>query len=44
MPVTTFGGVFNWSHLSEENKGADAVALANQLLYTEHSARRAKKF
>ena len=45
VPVIAFGGVFNWSHLSEGiREGADAVALANQLHYTEHSARRAKKF
>ena len=45
VPVIAFGGVFNWSHLIEGlGAGADAVALANQLHYTEHSAKKAKKY
>lgn len=45
IPVIAFGGVFNWQHLVEGFEyGADAVAVANQLHYTEHSARKAKKF
>ena len=45
IPVIAFGGVFNWQHLLEGfDSGADAVAVANQLHYTEHSARKAKKF
>ena len=45
IPVIAFGGVFNWRHLIEGFEyGADAVAVANQLHYTEHSARKAKKF
>ena len=39
------GGVFNWQHLVEGFEyGADAVAVANQLHYTEHRARKAKKY
>ena len=45
IPVIAFGGVFTWTHLLEGFKaGADAVALANQLHYTEHSAKKAKNF
>jgi cyclase len=45
VPVIAFGGVFVWDHLAEGVKaGADAVAAANIFHYTEHSARKAKKF
>jgi cyclase len=44
VPVIAFGGVFTWSHLVEGiEAGADAVAVANQLHYTEHSTRKAKR-
>lgn len=44
VPVIAFGGVFNWNHLLEGlNAGADAVAVANQFHYTEHSSRKAKR-
>lgn len=44
VPVIAFGGVFNWDHLvAGLNAGADAVAVANQFHYTEHSTRKAKR-
>jgi cyclase len=44
VPVIAFGGVFGWDHLVEGLKaGADAVAVANQFHYTEHSTRKAKR-
>jgi cyclase len=44
VPVIVFGGVFTWSHLVEGiEAGADAVAVANQFHYTEHSTRKAKR-
>lgn len=44
VPVIAFGGVFTWNHLVEGIKvGADAVAVANQFHYTEHSTRKAKR-
>lgn len=44
VPVIAFGGVFNWDHLvAGLNAGADAVAVANQFHYTEHSSRKAKR-
>lgn len=45
IPVIAFGGVFQWSQLPEGlAAGAQAVAAANQFHYTEHSARKAKKY
>lgn len=45
IPVIAFGGVFRWDHLTEGvAAGADAVAAANIFHYTEHSARKAKRF
>jgi len=45
VPVIAFGGVFRWDHLAEGvTAGADAVAAANIFHYTEHSAKKAKKF
>lgn len=45
VPVIAFGGVFNWQHLVEGiNKGASAVAVANQFHYTEQSTRKAKSY
>lgn len=44
VPVIAFGGVFNWDHLvAGLDAGADAVAVANQFHYTEHSSRKAKR-
>lgn len=44
IPVIAFGGVFTWNHLVDGlNAGADAVAVANQFHYTEHSTRKAKR-
>jgi len=44
VPVIAFGGVFTWNHLVDGLKaGADAVAVANQFHYTEHSTRKAKR-
>lgn len=44
IPVIAFGGVFTWNHLIQGiEAGADAVAIANILHYTEHSAKKAKK-
>lgn len=44
VPVIAFGGVFGWDHLVDGLKaGADAVAVANQFHYTEHSTRKAKR-
>ncbi len=44
VPVIAFGGVFTWNHLVEGiEAGADAVAVANQFHYTEHSTRKAKR-
>ncbi|MBV5261978.1 imidazole glycerol phosphate synthase subunit HisF [Synechococcus moorigangaii CMS01] len=44
IPVIAFGGVFTWKHLIQGiEAGADAVAVANILHYTEHSAKKAKK-
>jgi len=45
VPVMAFGGVSRWDHLVDGvEAGADAVALANALHYTEQSVRRAKQF
>jgi cyclase len=45
VPVIAFGGVFTWNHLLDGLKaGADAVAVANQFHYTEHSTRKAKRY
>lgn len=45
IPVIAFGGVFTWNHLVDGlNAGADAVAVANQFHYTEHSSRKAKRY
>lgn len=44
VPVIAFGGVFTWDHLvAGLEAGADAVAVANQFHYTEHSSRKAKR-
>ena len=44
VPVIAFGGVFTWDHLvAGLHAGADAVAVANQFHYTEHSSRKAKR-
>lgn len=45
IPVIAFGGVFTWDHLVEGivEGGADAVAAANILHYTEHSTKKAKE-
>jgi cyclase len=44
VPVIAFGGVFTWDHLvAGLQAGADAVAVANQFHYTEHSSRKAKR-
>lgn len=45
IPVIAFGGIFRWPQLIEGyNAGADGLAVANQLHYTEHAARKAKSF
>ena len=45
VPVIGFGGVFTWKHLLDGiNVGCDAVAVANQFHYQEHSTRRAKTY
>ena len=45
VPLIAFGGIFRWSQLMDGfMSGADAVAVANQLHYTEHAAKKAKKF
>ena len=45
VPVIAFGGVFRWPHLIQGlDAGAAAVAVANQFHYTEHAARKAKKY
>ena len=46
IPVIAFGGVQTWQHMADgvEKAGADAVAAANILHYTEHSCRKAKKY
>lgn len=45
VPVIAFGGVFTWNHLVDGiQAGADAVAVANQFHYTEHSTRKAKRY
>ena len=45
IPLIAFGGIFRWSQLMDGFiSGADAVAVANQLHYTEHAAKKAKKF
>lgn len=45
VPVIAFGGIFQWSQLLDGlAAGAQAVAAANQFHYTEHSARKAKKY
>lgn len=45
VPVIAFGGVAQWNHLADGvEAGADAVAVANALHYTEHSVRKAKEF
>jgi cyclase len=45
VPVVAFGGVLTWEHLAEGLKaGADAVAAANIFHYTEHSAKKAKRY
>jgi cyclase len=46
IPVIAFGGVFTWEHFVEGviQGGADAVAAANILHYTEHSTKKAKEY
>jgi len=46
IPIIAFGGVFQWQDLAAgiEQAGADAVAAANILHYTEHSCRKAKRY
>ncbi len=46
IPVIAMGGVFTWQHLVDGilAGGADAVAAANILHYTEHSTKKAKKY
>lgn len=46
IPVIAMGGVFTWDHLVEGVTigGADAVAAANILHYTEHSTKKAKNY
>lgn len=45
IPVIAFGGVLRWEHLAQGlDAGADAVAAANIFHYTEHSAKKAKRF
>jgi len=46
IPVIAFGGVQIWEHLEQGivDAGADAVAAANILHYTEHSVLKAKKY
>jgi cyclase len=46
IPVIAFGGVFKWQDMLDGiiEAGADAVAAANILHYTEHSCRKAKRF
>ncbi len=45
VPIIAFGGVSNWTHLSDGLKsGADAVAAANIFHYTEHSTIHAKSY
>ena len=45
VPVIAFGGVFSWKHLVEGiEAGADAVAAANILHYTEQSTKKAKSY
>jgi len=46
VPVIAFGGVQTWEHLEEGvvEAGADAVAAANILHYTEQSVLKAKKY
>jgi cyclase len=45
VPLIAFGGIFRWHQLlAGFDAGADAVAVANQLHYTEHAAKKAKKF
>lgn len=46
IPVIAFGGVQIWEHFEQGvvEAGADAVAAANILHYTEHSVLKAKKY
>jgi cyclase len=46
IPVIAFGGAQTWEHLEEGvvEAGADAVAAANILHYTEQSVLKAKKY
>ncbi len=46
IPVIAFGGASTWQHLVDGviEAGADAVSAANVFHYTEHSAKKAKKF
>lgn len=45
IPLIAFGGVLRWEHLAQGiEAGANAVAAANIFHYTEHSAKKAKKF
>ena len=43
IPVIAFGGIFRWPQLIKGfEAGAEGLAVANQLHYTEHAARKAK--
>lgn len=45
IPLIAFGGIFRWSQLiAGLEAGADAVAVANQLHYTENAAKKAKRY
>ena len=45
IPLIAFGGIFRWSQLiAGFEAGADAVAVANQLHYTENAAKKAKRY
>ena len=45
IPVIAFGGIFRWPQLIKGYEaGADGFAVANQLHYTEHAAKKAKLF
>ena len=45
IPVIAFGGIFRWPQLMKGfEAGAEGLAVANQLHYTEHAARKAKLF
>ena len=45
IPVIAFGGIFRWPQLIKGfEAGAEGLAVANQLHYTEHAAKKAKLF